>query len=266
MTHQDLLPAEALSFEGRTAVITGASSGIGLAAARRFLLAGASVHALARRAHMIRRSCADLQPEMLERLHPARVDVSDASAVSAWAGTIQGQIDVLIAAAGTNVRGRHVSELTPRVWDEVIGTNLNAVYYIVGALLDRLIRSSGDIIVISSSAASWPDHTGAAYQSSKAGLTGLTRGIAHDLHRQGVRVCTVFPGVVNTPILDKRPDPPPLEARQSYLQPNDIAEICVAAVLMPKRVTLSEIVVMPTHVSSIGFTQSATPKPVREGR
>jgi NADP-dependent 3-hydroxy acid dehydrogenase YdfG len=137
--------------------------------------------------------------------------------------------------------------------------NLNGVFYFMRATLPQLRENMGDVVVISSVAALWPDHSGAAYQATKAGVIGLARGAGWDEHGAGVRITSILPGVVNTPILDKRPSPPPAELRAWFIQPEDVAMASLAAVTMPGRTTVSEITLTATRLQSIGNTQQATP-------
>ncbi|KUN16297.1 MULTISPECIES: SDR family oxidoreductase [Streptomyces] len=245
---------------GRTVAVSGASSGIGLAVTRRFLQAGATVHGLARRNALIEKK-ADNSAPAPGRLHTHRVDVCDPDAVDRWAATLDGPVDTLVCAAGTNIPERRLSQLTPESWSKLIATNLNGTFYLLRALLPRLRESAGDVIIVSSVAAAWPDHTGPGYQAAKAGLLGLARGAGLDEHRHGVRICTVLPGIVNTPILDNRPEPPPQDLRELFVQPEDVAEACLGAVTLPHRASITEMTIVATRLQSMGNTQAATPHP-----
>src|SRR5690606_26229644 len=103
-------------------------------------------------------------------------------------------------------------------WRRVISTNLDGTFHVLHAFLPQLERAPGDVVLISSVAAAWPDHSGPAYQASKAGMLALGRGAAYTAHRSGIRFTTVLPGLVNTPLLDRRPLPPPPAARQLAVQ------------------------------------------------
>ncbi|MGP3944749.1 MULTISPECIES: SDR family oxidoreductase [Streptomyces] len=249
---------------GRTAVVSGASSGIGLAIVRRFLEAGATVHGLARRGHLVEEQARDAAPEA-DRLHHHGVDVGDSEAVRDWARGMPGPVDTLVCAAGTNIPERRLAQLTPRAWDSMLATNLSGTFYLLHALLPRLREAHGDVVILSSVAGAWPDHTGPAYQAAKAGLLGLARGAGRDEYGNGIRVCTILPGIVNTPILDDRPEPPPRELRDLFVQPPDIAEACLAAITLPRRACVAEMTIVATALQSMGNTQTATPTPPRAG-
>ncbi|WP_395405723.1 SDR family oxidoreductase (plasmid) [Arthrobacter sp. UC242_113] len=244
---------------GRTALVTGASSGIGAATVLRFIEAGARVHAVARRLEALEA----LDPVAVAdgRLVPHALDVSDGAAVQALLDELADSdpLDTLVLAAGQNVNPRRFGDLTFEAFDHLLKVNLSGVFYFLRGALPQLRDTLGDVVIISSVAALWPDHSGAAYQASKAGVIGLARGAGWDEHGAGVRITSILPGVVNTPILDKRPVPPPQELRELFIQPEDVAEASLAAVTIPGRTTVSEITLTATRLQSIGNTQQATP-------
>lgn len=245
---------------GRVALVTGASSGIGAAIARSFLDAGARVHAAARRHDVI---AAAVGPEYAAsgQLRAHALDVADAEAIDSLARRLaeEDPIDILVCAAGTNVTDRQFGQLTYEAWDEVIGVNLTSVFHLMRSTLDQIRQRGGDVVLISSVAAAWPDHSGAAYQASKAGLLGLARGAGRDEHGRGVWISTILPGIVDTPLLDRRPSPPPPEVREWCLKSEDIAAAALCAVSLPPRAHLAEMTLVSTRLQSMGNTQQATP-------
>ena len=190
------------------------------------------------------------------------MDVSDASAVRVLAEELAADdpVDTLVCAAGINIPRRRIAEVTVEAWDELVAINLSGVFYCVNAFLDQLRENDGDLVVISSVAASWPDHSGAAYGATKSGLLGLARGTGIDEHAEGVRVSTILPGIVDTPILDKRPVPPSPELRAWCLQPEDVAATCLLAVTLPPRANLAESTLVATRLQSLAKTQEANPQ------
>jgi NADP-dependent 3-hydroxy acid dehydrogenase YdfG len=128
-------------------------------------------------------------------------------------------------------------------WHEVIATNLHGAYYCVRAFLPGMReRRTGTIVNINSDVGRMArDLAGAAYVCSKFGLTGLTQQINAEERGHGVRACSIFPRDVNTPLLDKRPQPPSAEARAQMIQPDDLAECVWLAATLPSRVVLDEI-------------------------
>jgi NADP-dependent 3-hydroxy acid dehydrogenase YdfG len=229
----------------RTVLVAGASSGIGLATARAFADAGDTVHAAARRVEPIQAALGD-------RATVHEVDVTDREAVDDLAVAV-GSLDALVIAAGTNVKERRLYELTAESWDHLLATNLTGAWNVVHAFLEPLLAAGGTIVLIGSVSGSWPDRSGLAYQAAKAGVLALARGIAFDAGGD-LRVTAILPGVVDTPILDNRPEPPDAETRALMLQPEDVAAACVFAVDLPPRAYVPELTILPTALQAIGRT------------
>jgi NADP-dependent 3-hydroxy acid dehydrogenase YdfG len=236
---------------GRVAVVVGASSGIGAATARAFADAGALVHAAARR-----------RPSLGDGIIGHELDVVDRAGVEAFAKGLSsdGPIHALIVAAGMNLRDRSLDRLTPEGWDKLIAVNLTGAFNVVHAFLGALRQTRGDAILIGSVSGSWPDVSGSAYQAAKAGLLAFARGAGLEEHSRGVRFTTVLPGVVDTAILDSRPEPPSAELRAHMLQPEDVAAACLFAATLPPRAHVPELTILPTALQAVGKTNVASPQ------
>jgi NADP-dependent 3-hydroxy acid dehydrogenase YdfG len=224
----------------RTVLVAGASSGIGLATARAFAELGDTVHAAARREI----------PEPGVTAHS--LDVTDRDAVAALAASI-GALDVLVVSAGANIKQRRLRELSHESWDHVVGASLTGAWNLVHAFLDALLASNGTIVLVGSVSGSWPDRSGAAYQAAKAGVLALARGIGWEADGQ-LRATAILPGVVDTAILDSRPEPPDAETRARMLHPEDVAAACVFAAGLPPRAYVPELTILPTALQAIGRT------------
>jgi NAD(P)-dependent dehydrogenase (short-subunit alcohol dehydrogenase family) len=222
----------------RTVVVIGASSGIGLATARAFLEQGDTVHVAARRAIE------------LEGAHAARLDFTDRDALDAYAAPFDA-VDALIIAAGTNIKQRRLHELSAESWDTLIGANLTGPFNALRAFLPKL--KGGTVVIIGSGSGSWPDRSGPGYQAAKAGVLALTRAAGFEVDG-AIRCTAILPGVVDTPILDHRPEPPSAETRAQMLMPEDVAAACVFAVNLPPRAFVPELTILPTALQSIGKT------------
>lgn len=247
------------SMSGRVALVSGAGSGIGAAITRRFLASGARVHGIGRHLGRLQATAPD---ELKTGSYlPHVVDVTDRAAVNALADELRRHdpIDVLICCAGTNLTRRRFHQLTEDNFTQLLQTNLTGVFRLIHGTLDQIRAREGDVVVVSSISAAWPSHSGAAYGATKSALLGLTRGLSRDEHANGVRVCTILPGMVDTPILDQRPSPPPADVRALCLQPEDVADAALCAVSLPRRANIAEISIVPTRLQSLGFTQQATP-------
>jgi NADP-dependent 3-hydroxy acid dehydrogenase YdfG len=233
------------ALDGRVALIAGASSGIGLSTARLFAEAGATVHAAARRKAEIERAAGDI-------VSAHTLDITDREGVAALAREI-GELHALVIAAGVNIKQRRLKQLTPETWDQIVGINLTGAFNLVHAFLPALRETRGDVVLIGSVSGIWADRSGPAYQASKAGLHALARGAAFE-QDDGVRFTTIAPGVVDTPILENRPEVPDAAMRAQMLQPEDIAAACLFAVSLPPRAHVPELTIVPTALQAPGRT------------
>ena len=229
-----------------TAVVTGAGSGVGRAIALRFAREGWNVGLVSRRAETLNETIALANRDARDRLLPFPCDVSDADAVEAMGRAVLarfGNVDVLVNAAGINVPQRSFTALSLDDWHAVLGTNLHGAYYCVRAFLPGMrARQTGTIININSDVGKVArDLAGPAYVSSKFGLNGLTQQINAEERRHGVRACSICPRDINTPLLDKRQQPPSQEARAHMIQPDDIADCVWLVTTLPSRAIVEEI-------------------------
>jgi NAD(P)-dependent dehydrogenase (short-subunit alcohol dehydrogenase family) len=243
------------TLSGKTALVIGASSGIGLAVANLFAEAGASVHAAARRREAIDEGAGG------RGVVAHALDISEKEAVWRFIEEVgeESGIDVLVVAAGMNFPERRLEQLTAESWDAMISVNLSGAFYAIRAALPYLRASRGIVILISSVSGSWPDMSGPAYQASKAGMTELAHAAGFEEHGRGVRFSAVLPGIVDTPILDNRPEPPPKEVRDRSLKPEDVAAACFFLATLPPRAYVPELTILPTEIQALGKTSTATP-------
>lgn len=249
------------SLASKTAIVTGASSGVGLEAAKLLLDSGATVHAVARREDAMRDGIGK-ERALSGHFTAHGLDVSDQSAVEELVRVVgeSGGIDALVLAAGMNVPDRKLDRLTPETWDRMLAVNLSGAFYFVHAALPHLRDSQGDAIFIASVSGTWPDVSGSAYQASKLGMIGLARAAGFEEHENGVRFSTILPGIIDTPILDNRPEPPPREVRDAALKPEDVAAACHFLLTLPPHVHVPELTMVPTRLQALGKTGVATPK------
>ncbi|MEJ6399180.1 SDR family NAD(P)-dependent oxidoreductase [Yoonia sp. 208BN28-4] len=187
-----------MDLKGKTVAITGASKGIGAAAARAFADAGANVALLARSETLI----AEIAAEIGDAAHAITCDVSDydsvAQAVAATKARFGG-LDVWIGNAGTIDPIGHLAEADTRDWGKSIDTNLKGVFYGMRAVLpDMITQGHGTIITVSSGAAHGPVEGWTAYCSGKAGAYMLTRAADKENRDHGIRILGLSPGTVAT--------------------------------------------------------------------
>lgn len=229
-----------------TAVVTGAGSGVGRAIALKFAAEGWNVALVGRRAEPLSETAAHVDRNAQNRLAAFPCDVSDPAAVATMGEAVLarfGDVDVLVNAAGINVPRRSFEVVSLDDWHAVLATNLHGAYYCVRAFLPGMrARRTGTIININSDVGKIArDLAGPAYVSSKFGLSGLTQQINAEERRNGVRACSICPRDINTPLLDKRPQPPSAEARAVMIQPEDMAALVWLVATLPSRAIVEEI-------------------------
>ncbi|XAT59772.1 SDR family NAD(P)-dependent oxidoreductase [Rhodobacteraceae bacterium Araon29] len=183
---------------GQTALITGASRGIGAETARAFAAAGATLCLIARSADELKAVAAELGTQTLVKT----CDISDYTSVSAAVdATIKtfGQLDIVINNAGAIEPISHLSSVDPDGWDKVIDVNLKGVFYAMRAALPHMLgRGSGTIITVSSGAAHNPVEAWSHYCASKAGAAMLTECLHLENGASGIRAMGMSPGTVAT--------------------------------------------------------------------
>jgi NADP-dependent 3-hydroxy acid dehydrogenase YdfG len=231
-----------MNLEGRVAVVVGASSGVGLAVTRALAAEGVRVHALARRAELI---------EHTDRILSHRLDVTDERAVASFFADL-GDADIVVYAAGTNLKNRRLAELDAAGWRTLVDTNLSGAVHVLRAALPALRRRRGQAVLIASVSGRWPDASGPGYQATKAGVRALAHGLAFEEHANGVRVCAILPGAIDTAIIDKRPVAPTPEVRAKMLQPEDVAAACLFVLTLRPGAYVPELVILPTELQAIG--------------
>ena len=234
--------------KGQTAIVVGASSGMGRATALAFVAEGAKVALAARRQGEIDALVVEIQRAGGEAVAIA-VDVAKRPGVDAAVqGAVErfGRVDVLVNCAGVNTRDREIARLDQAGWDRIIGINLTGAFNCTQAVLSRMReQKNGLIIHVSSISGLWGDFSGAAYQASKHGMVGLANATMMEERRNGIRVTVIYPGLCDTPILNNRVVPPTQEQRDLMMKPEDIAQACVFAASLPPRTYVSDLVLMP---------------------
>jgi NADP-dependent 3-hydroxy acid dehydrogenase YdfG len=229
-------------------VVTGAGSGVGRAVAHLFAREGWRLALIGRRADALRETAAGATGAADVAIVPC--DVGDPAAVTQMAADVLarfGHVDVLVNAAGTNIPRRSWQELVHEDYHALMAANLHGAYYCIEAFLPGMrSRGNGTVVNINSEAGRLASpKAGGAYAASKFGLAGLTQSLNAEERANGIRACSIFPGDIDTPILDKRPQPPTAEARARMLQAEDIAECVRLAVTLPHRAVIEELLIRP---------------------
>ena len=233
----------------KISVVTGAGSGVGQAVALALAREGWRVGLVGRRPEALRETMRLAGPHGGQML-VCPCDVGDASSVARMAQRVLAEweeVEVLVNAAGTNAPQRALAVLSDEDYHAMINTNLHGAYYCVQAFLPRMrARGSGTIVNIVSDAGKLASpKAGPAYVMSKFGLAGLTQAINAEERAHGVRACGIFPGDIDTPLLNKRPQPPDAGARGRMMKAEDIAACALLCIRLPSRVIVEEMLVRP---------------------
>lgn len=231
--------------QGKTALITGGSKGIGLGIAEALIRQGMNVAVCSRSKEAIDKAAAQLNRTGPGKAIGIAADVRSLEAQQSCVERILqewGRLDVLVANAGLGHFGS-IEELTPAQWQETIDINLTGVFNSIKASIPALKESKGYIITIASLAGTNFFAGGAAYNASKFGLVGFTQAVMLDLRHHGVKVSTIMPGSVATYFNDHTPG----AADAWKIQPEDLGQMVVGLLHMHPRTLPSKVEVRPSQ-------------------
>jgi NADP-dependent 3-hydroxy acid dehydrogenase YdfG len=239
-----------MSLQGKTAVVTGGATGIGRAIAYRLAEAGARVAIGGRRGDTLREAATAFsgRPAIVWR----QCDVADRQSVSEfvrWVCDELGSINILVNGAGTNIKSRTIAEMRPEQWDDLMAVNATGAYNCMAAVLPQMRRERDGLIINISSISGLRASRlgGVAYCASKFAMAGLGTAVSLEEAQNGIRVTNIFPGEVDTAILDQRPSPVTAEHRANILQPEDVAAAVLMVAELPPRAHVPELVIKPTR-------------------
>lgn len=239
-----------MNLSGKTAVVTGASSGIGAEISRGLSAAGCNVTLAARREDRLRELAKELGPNVL----PVTTDVTDPGACAALAArTVErfGGPDILVNNAGIGLYGS-IADGDPEDWRKMFDVNVLGALYTTRAVLRHMLENgSGDVVFVSSIAGRRvPRVDGTVYAATKHALNAVAEGLRMDLSRRGLRVINVEPGLVRTEFPENTyPSAEEFYADKDYapLEAKDIAEAVLYALRQPANVSVNEVLIRPTR-------------------
>jgi 3-oxoacyl-[acyl-carrier protein] reductase len=234
---------------GKYAVVTGGTRGIGRAIAESLLRSGARVAICGRTRESVERASTELKNATGGDVLGVTADVSKWDQTERFFETVRSQfgaLDILVNNAGAGVF-RGIEDLTIEEWRNTIDLNLTGVFYCCHAALPLLRqRGAGYIIQISSLAGINAFAGGAAYNASKFGLNGFSEAIMQDLRYENIRVSYIMPGSVDT-------DFSPRSGRAEWkIAPQDVAEVVIGLLRMPERTLVSRVEMRPSKPKKNG--------------
>ncbi len=237
-----------MTLAGKTAIVTGASSGIGEATARLLAQKGCNVVLAARREDRLNALAVELGALAVP------TDVTEPAACAALvARAIErfGSLDILVNNAGLGLYGS-IADGNPEDWRRMFDVNVLGVLYVTRAAVRRMLeRGSGDIVFVSSLAGRRvPRADGTVYAATKHAITAVAEGLRMDVHEKGIRVINVEPGLVRTEFPESSyPSAQRFYAEKEYapLEAEDVAAAAVYALEQPPRVSVNEVMVRPTE-------------------
>ena len=249
----------------KIAWVTGAASGIGLAAAQELARAGCTVVLSGRRRQALEEAARSIRADGGAAFVHA-LDVTDARAAAGVAQSAiaqHGRLDILINSAGHNAVNRYWGNVSQPDFASVVQTNLQGTFNCIAAVLPSM-RSRGDGLVIN--IASWAGRhpnalTGPAYIASKHAVIALTHSFNIEEGANGLRACVIMPGEVNTPIMMQRSVPPSAHELARMLQPDDLGRVIRFVAEMPSTVCVNEILITPTANRTFAAARQALGAP-----
>ena len=248
----------------RTVLITGATAGIGAAAARRFAAGGWRVIATGRRGERLRA----LAEELGDACLPLELDIRDPGSAEQFASLSPpwGDIDLLLNNAGLAPPMEPLQDAGLEPLANVIETNITGLVALTRALLPKLIERKGAVINLSSVAATYPYRGGAVYGASKAFVRQFSLDLRCDLAGTGVRVTSIEPGMAETEFTIVRTGGDEEASQKLYADMNpmtadDLAETIWWIATLPPHLNINAIELMPTSQSFAGFTVNRAENP-----
>jgi len=237
--------------KNKVVLVVGGGTGIGLGIGEAFAREGAKVVLAGRTQASL--DAAKALPEVGASFLTKTADAVDRKSIAELVSFTEenlGPIDVLVYSAGMNVPQRSFAELEPEEFDQIMNVNATGAFNCIHAVLAGMRKRGAGLIlnVVSIAGLRNLKLAGLGYCASKFAQSSIGRFANLEALEDGVAITNIYPGETNTPILDKRPVPPPADKRAKMVHPEDIGAMAVAVAKLPARATVPEIVVTPRHM------------------
>ncbi len=232
-----------MNINGKNAIITGASSGLGAALSAALVSKGATVFALARNAEKLQAIHKDLG----NRFIPVVMDITDQKAVAQWANTTFSEKNypaVLVNNAGVGYL-KKLGDLSLEQWHEMINTNLNGTFYLTSAIIPFMKQDPGHghILNIGSILGKTTSIESAAYSATKYGMQGFSEALFKELRSHNIKVTCVNPGSIDTHFFSESG----IKPHHNMLQPDEVAQLLVHLLETPDNLLVDEITLRPLN-------------------
>jgi NADP-dependent 3-hydroxy acid dehydrogenase YdfG len=237
------------TLKDKVAWITGGGSGIGLAGGIELARAGAHVVVSGRSAETLKK--AEKEIKAAGSGEAIALDVADQAEVAKVGQSLlkrHGRVDILVNSAGINLPKRRFRDVSIDGWQQIVAINLSGTFYCCQAVLPGM-RSRRDGLIINIASwfgRYWNTLGGPGYNATKHAVVSLTETLNVEEAANGIRATCILPGEVATPILEKRPVPPPQHERARMLQAEDLGRTILFLATLPARACVNELVISPT--------------------
>ncbi|MFH5833249.1 SDR family oxidoreductase [Halalkalibaculum sp. DA3122] len=232
-----------MNLQGKKAIVTGASRGIGAAFSHALINKGTTVYGLARSEDKLRR----IREAFGDRFIPVKMDVTDHGAIEAWiAEEFAGSEspDILVNNAGLGYFG-NVDDLPLEEWNRMIATNLSGVFYLTRQVVPLMKKHPGvcHIVNIASIAGKIGNPQISGYNASKFGVSGFSEALFKELRYDGIKVTCLYPGSIATNFFDNADQ----ETHSNMMQPEDVATVLTNVLETPDNFLISDVTMRPLN-------------------
>lgn len=233
-----------MDIKNKIAIVTGASSGIGIAFSKKLVDKGAIVYGLARRLNKLK----EIQTKLGKQFVPVQMDVTRAEELEKWVTqqfSDDHTPDILINNAGLAHFG-NVDELSVEDWDTMVNTNLNGVFYLTRLIvpLMKQKKTHTHIINIASVAGLLGNPQISGYNATKFGIRGFSEALFKELRYDKIKVSAMFPGSIATSFFDNVPG---TKTHSNMMQPADVADTLIHLIETPDNLLINEVTLRPLN-------------------